>query len=185
MYLQGMIDRERTLREPHGVCRVHHRPGASPPCSFDYGDEPVVRMIVRVAEAVGLELVDVDVQPGLGRIAVKDGLVGGDLVGRVAPVELLGRLGDDGRGVELDGAAGGHKAQGGNGDGELKTQQGEAIRHIHLLARMKSTHRRVGKAKRAHRDGIRVGTLRLPTQHVIPGAPRPGPVKAGSTRSPS
>jgi len=58
--------------------RVDHRSGALPPGSVDHGDEAVERMIMRVAEAVGLELVDIDIQAArLLGVAVKDGAVGG------------------------------------------------------------------------------------------------------------
>lgn len=94
---------------------------------------------MRVAEAVGLELVDVDIQrPRLLGIADENGPVGGDLVGRVAPHELVGRLVDDGCRVEFDRLGRSGEAQGRDGDGKLdtsdklKTWPGEAIGHIHL-----------------------------------------------------
>src|SRR5437667_9111469 len=67
--------------------------------------------MVRVAEAAALELVDGDVKSGLGRIAIKRGLIGCDLVGRVSPLELVGRHVSDGRRIEFDGTAGSDKAQ--------------------------------------------------------------------------
>src|SRR5437588_2309754 len=66
---------------------------------------------MRVAEAAGLELVDVDVKPCLVRIAVKNGLIRRGLVGRVSPLELIGRHIGDGRRIKLDRAARTDKAQ--------------------------------------------------------------------------
>ncbi len=111
MDLGGVIDHERSLRDPRGVGGVQHGSGAPPCGAVDHGDEPVVRVIVRIAEAAGLELVDIDVKFGLVRVAVKDGLIGRDLVGRIAPLELVGRHIGDGRRIEFDGAACRDKAQ--------------------------------------------------------------------------
>src|SRR5262245_59199114 len=65
-------------------------------------------MIVRIAEAAGLEPVDVDVElPGLARIAKEIDLIGGNPVGRVSPFKLLRCQNGHNRRIKLDGVGGG------------------------------------------------------------------------------
>src|SRR5882672_318375 len=81
-------------------------------------------MIVRIAEAAGLELVDVDVEPaGLARIAKEIDLIGGDPVGRVSPFELLRRHKRHSRRIELDSVAGGGEARDGGRNGKHEVRQ--------------------------------------------------------------
>ena len=96
MHIVGVVDAERALGDPRRVRRIDHRTGPRPGGALDHGDIAVVRMVMRVAEAAGFEAVDVDVDAAsLVRIADQDGLVGGGLHGRVAPLELVGRhIGD-------------------------------------------------------------------------------------------
>src|SRR5262245_34585100 len=79
-------------------------------------------MIVRIAEAAGLELVDVNVElTGLARVAEEIGLIGGDPIGRISPLELLGRHIRHGCRIELDGVAGCSDAHDGrNGKREVR-----------------------------------------------------------------
>src|SRR5262249_42087192 len=70
-------------------------------------------MKVRVAHAVGLELVELDVEAAsLGRIAYQNGCVGGGLIGRITPFELVGGLEGDRGGIELDSVRGCGKTKG-------------------------------------------------------------------------
>src|SRR5438270_8655609 len=81
-------------------------------------------MIVRIAEAAGLELVDVDVElAGLARIAMEINLIGGDPVGRVAPLELLGRHNSHSRRIELDRVAGRGDAHDDSRNGKREVRQ--------------------------------------------------------------
>src|SRR5215471_13061349 len=81
-------------------------------------------MIVRIAEAAGLEFVDVDVElAGLARIANEIDLIGGNPVGRVSPLELLGRQNRHSRRIELDGVAGVGEAYKGRRYGKRKVRQ--------------------------------------------------------------
>src|SRR5438067_1829448 len=87
---------------------------------------------MRVAEAAGLELVDVDVKPRLVRIAVKNGLIRRRLVGRVSPLELVGRHIGDGRRIKLDGAARTDKAQGCGRNSKREVNQSARISQFSL-----------------------------------------------------
>src|SRR5262245_53010684 len=81
-------------------------------------------MMVRIAEAAGLELVDVDVElASLARIAQEIDLVGGDPVGRVSPLELLRRHNRHNRRIELDGAGGHGNAHDGGRNGASEVRQ--------------------------------------------------------------
>src|SRR2546423_10644933 len=100
--------------------------------AVDHGDEAVVWMIVRVAEAVGFELVDDDIKPGLAQIAVENGLIGRDLVGRVSPLELVGRDGGDRRRIEFDGGRRSDKAQSRSRDRKREVRQNVAMGHFSL-----------------------------------------------------
>src|SRR5262249_58662146 len=74
-------------------------------------------MIVRIAEAAGLELVDVDVElTGLARIAEEISLIGSNPIGRISPLELLKRHNGHNRRIELDGMAAGCEAHNGGCD---------------------------------------------------------------------
>src|SRR5712671_853089 len=82
-------------------------------------------MMVRIAEAAGLELVDVDVElAGLARIAMEIDLVGGDPVGRVSPFELLRRHKRHSRRIKLDSVGGrGGEAHDGSRNGKREVRQ--------------------------------------------------------------
>src|SRR5689334_2399620 len=80
-------------------------------------------MKVRIAEAAGIELVDVDVElAGLARIANEIDLIGGDPVGWISPFELLGRQNRHGRRIELDGVSGRRETHG-ERNGKRKVRQ--------------------------------------------------------------
>jgi hypothetical protein len=133
MHLEGVIDHEGALGQLDRAGRIDHRAGAFPPGAVDHGDDAIVGMEVRTAEAIRLELVDVDVQrAGLLGVAIEHRPVGRDLVGRIGPHELIGRLEDDGLGIELGRLGRGREAQGRGTDGECKTQAGEAVGHFRL-----------------------------------------------------
>ncbi len=87
---------------------------------------------MRIAEAAGLERVDIDIKFGLVRVAVKDGLIGRGLAGRIAPFELVGRHVGDGRRIEFGGAAGDDKAESCSRNRKCKMRQNAAIGHFSL-----------------------------------------------------
>src|SRR5215470_18909941 len=81
-------------------------------------------MIVRIGEAAGLELVDVDVElASLARIAEQIDLVGGDPVSRVPPLELLGRHNRHDHRIELDGVGGAGETDDGDRNGASEIRQ--------------------------------------------------------------
>src|SRR5215510_14880275 len=81
-------------------------------------------MIVRIAEAAGLELVDVNVElTGLARVAEEIGLIGGDPIGRISPLELLGRHRRHGCRIELDGVGGHSDAHDGGRNSKREVRQ--------------------------------------------------------------
>src|SRR5262245_40899330 len=80
-------------------------------------------MIMRIAKAAGLELVDVDVQlAGLARSAMEIDLVGGNTISRISPLELLRRQNGHSRWIELYGVASRGEAPG-ECDGKRKVRQ--------------------------------------------------------------
>ncbi len=133
VHLEGVIDHEGALGQPHRAGGIDHRAGAFPSGAVDHSDDAVIGMDVRTAEAVRLELVDVDVErAGLLRIAVEHGAVGLDLVGRIGPHELVRRLEDDGLGVELGRLGRGREAQSRCAHGECKMKAGRSVGHFRL-----------------------------------------------------
>src|SRR5262249_12485790 len=90
-------------------------------------------MIVRIAEAAGLELVDVDVElTGLARIAEEISLIGSNPIGRISPLELLKRHNGHNRRIELDGMAAGCEAHNGGCDAASEIPQRMLCVHLFL-----------------------------------------------------
>jgi hypothetical protein len=98
-------------------------------------------MMVRVAEAVRLELVDVDVEAArLVGIALQDHLIGCGLIGRITPFELVRGLERDRGRVEFNRLGRRREAQNQSDRGE-RGANGHATCHRFLLGLKPGWHR--------------------------------------------
>src|SRR5262249_43779846 len=99
MHLPAEMRDETAARHGHHIVFVDFVAGCDPPRAVDHGDEAIVGMEMRLAEVAGLESIEDDVEPALGRIALQDDLVGAGGAGRIAPLVLIGQSVDDGSGI--------------------------------------------------------------------------------------
>src|SRR5262244_3671635 len=107
MHLLAEMRDETAARHGDHVVFVDFVAGCDPPRAFDHGDEAIIGMEMRLAEVAGLESIEDDVEPTLGRIALQDDLVCAGGAGRIAPLVLIGQSVDDGGGIEASEPTGG------------------------------------------------------------------------------
>src|SRR5262245_60308389 len=107
MHLLAEMGDETAAGHGNHIVFVDFVAGCDPPRAFDHGDEAIVGMEMRLAEVAGLESIEDDVEPTLGRIALQDDLVGAGGAGRIAPLVLIGQSVDDGGGLEAREPTGG------------------------------------------------------------------------------
>src|SRR5262249_5413725 len=76
MHLLAEMRDETAARHGDHIVFVDFVAGCDPPRALDHGDEAIVGMEMRLAEVAGLESIEDDVGPALGRIALQHDLVG-------------------------------------------------------------------------------------------------------------